>query len=131
MVPSTDSLRIDRWLFYCRFYKTRVRATAAVSGGHVRLNGERPSAGARVKRGDRIELVKERLPYAFEVTELPLRRGPATEARRCYREDVAVVAERESLIASLKQDRLLKPRTNGRPDKRTRQRLRSRNRGGD
>ena len=39
--PGSDSLRIDRWLFFCRFFKTRSKATAAVTGGHVRLNGER------------------------------------------------------------------------------------------
>ena len=52
----SDSLRIDRWLFFCRFFKTRSKATAAVTGGHVKLNGERASPGIRVSVGDRIEL---------------------------------------------------------------------------
>ena len=55
-----DSLRIDRWLFYCRFFRTRVRATEAVAGGHVKLNGERAAPGNRVSCGDRIDLVRER-----------------------------------------------------------------------
>jgi len=123
-----DSLRIDRWLFYCRFFKTRGKATTAVTGGHVKLNGERTSPGVRVKVGDRIELVRERLPYSLEVADVPARRGPATEARACYVEDEQTVSERESKVATLKQDRTLMPKTDGRPDKHTRRRLRDRKR---
>ena len=71
MSHRPDALRIDRWLYYCRFYKTRSQATAAVSGGHVRVNGERATPGARVRCGDRIELVRERLPYVMDVTAIP------------------------------------------------------------
>ncbi len=123
-----DSLRIDKWLYYCRFFKTRTRATDAVSGGHVKLNGERPSAGSRVRCGDRIDLVRERLPWSFEVTRIPARRGPATEARACFEEDPETVRIREQQVAALKQDRLLMPKTRGRPDKHTRSRLRERKR---
>ena len=129
----SDSLRIDRWLFFCRFFcrffKTRSKATAAVTGGHVRLNGERAAPGARVQVGDRIELVRDRLPYSLEVAAIPSRRGPAPEARACYAEDEAIVRERELKSAALRQDRMLMPRTAGRPDKRTRRKLRDRGRG--
>jgi ribosome-associated heat shock protein Hsp15 len=127
--PDSDSLRIDRWLFFCRFFKTRSKATAAVTGGHVKLNGERAAPGVRVQVGDRIELVRDRLPFSMEVTVIPSRRGPATEAQACYSEDDAVRRERELKVAALKQDRMLMPRTAGRPDKRTRRKLRDRNRG--
>jgi ribosome-associated heat shock protein Hsp15 len=125
----SDSLRIDRWLFFCRFFKTRSKASAAVTGGHVKLNGERPAAGARVKVGDHIELVRDRLPFAFEILAIPARRGPAAEARACYSEDEKVVAQRELKVAALKQDRMLMPKTAGRPDKHTRRKLRERGRG--
>ncbi len=128
MCPANESLRIDRWLFYCRFFKTRVLATAAVTGGHVKLNGERTTPGSRVKRGDRIDLVRERLSYSLEVIEVPARRGPAAEAQSCYFEDEATVRERKTQVATLKQDRMLMPKTKGRPDKHTRRKLRSRNR---
>ena len=128
MTDSLDALRIDRWLYYCRFYKSRSLATAAVSGGHVRINGERTTPGARVKCGDRIELVRDRLPYVLDVTAMPTRRGPATEARRCYEEDQGIVLERESLTRALRQDRLLMPKTKGRPDKHTRRQLIKRSR---
>lgn len=123
-----DSLRIDRWLFYCRFFKTRIRSTAAVVGGHVKINDERATPGSRVKRGDNIDLVREQLRYSFEVLEIPGRRGPAAEARACYVEDENTVREREQQTAALKRDRLLTPRTPGRPDKHTRRKLREHNR---
>jgi ribosome-associated heat shock protein Hsp15 len=123
MKRITESLRIDRWLYYCRFYRSRGQATAAVSGGHVRLNGERPSPGSRVKCGDRVDLVRDRLAYSLTVTGIPQRRGPATEASGCYVEDPGSAREREARVALLRQDRLLMPRTDGRPDKRTRRQL--------
>jgi len=128
MSTSADSLRIDRWLFYCRFFKTRVLATDAVTGGHVKVNGERTTPGNRVKCGDQIDLVRERLPYSLTVTDVPSRRGPAAEARKCYVEDEETVRQREIQTAALKQDRMLMPTTKGRPDKHTRRKLRSRNR---
>jgi ribosome-associated heat shock protein Hsp15 len=128
MPESANSLRIDRWLFYCRFFKTRSKATAVVTGGHVRINGERSSPGQRVKCGDRIDLVRERLSYSLTVVAIPSRRGPAPEARACYVEDEAKMLEREHKTAALRQDRLLMPKTDGRPDKHTRRKLIKRNR---
>ena len=123
-----DSLRIDRWLFYCRFFRTRSLATSAVTGGHVKLNGERTTPGNRVKCDDRIELVRERLTYSLEVIDIPSRRGPAVEAKACYVEDEETVEQRAQQLAVLRQDRLLMPKTDGRPDKHTRRKLRDRNR---
>ena len=128
MPQPVDSLRIDRWLFYCRFFKTRSRATLAVTGGHVKINSERATPGQRVKRGDRIDLVRERLHFLLEVVAIPSRRGPAAEANQCYTEDEDTVREREVQTAALKQDRLLMPKTKGRPDKHTRRKLITRNR---
>lgn len=128
MPGSDNSLRIDRWLYYCRFFKTRSRASTAVTGGHVRINGERATPGSRANCGDRIDLVRERLPYSLTVAAIPNRRGPAAEARDCYVEDEETVRQREVQAAALKQDRLLMPKTDGRPDKHTRRKLISRNR---
>ena len=126
MPQSSEHLRIDRWLYFCRFFKTRSKASAAVTGGHVRLNGERAAPGQRVKVGDRIDLVRDRLDYSLTVAGIPARRGPAPEARQCYAEDETAVAQREAKTAALRQDRLLMPTTAGRPDKRTRRKLRER-----
>lgn len=128
MNDSTASLRVDRWLFFARFFKSRSLATAAVTGGHVKINGERATPGSRVKSGDRIDLVRDRLPYLMTVTAIPGRRGPATEAAAHYREDELVAAKRLETLAALRSDRMLMPRTDGRPDKHTRRKLRARNR---
>ncbi|MGI9225685.1 MAG: RNA-binding S4 domain-containing protein [Woeseiaceae bacterium] len=129
MTQVVESLRIDRWLYYCRFFKTRGRATTAVAGGHVRINGERATPGNRVKSGDRIDLVRERLPYSLTVEAIPNRRGPAAEARECYVEDEETVRQREMQSVALRQDRMLMPKTDGRPDKHTRRKLISRQKG--
>jgi ribosome-associated heat shock protein Hsp15 len=126
MSAKPDALRIDRWLYHCRFFKTRTLATKAVTAGHVKLNGERPAPGRRVQVGDRIDLVRDRLHYVLDVVAIPARRGPAAEARSCYREDEATVQQREAQAAALGQDRQTMPRTDGRPDKRTRRLLRER-----
>jgi ribosome-associated heat shock protein Hsp15 len=126
MNDHRHTLRIDRWLHCCRFFKTRSKASAAVAGGHVRLNGERAAPGTRVAAGDRIDLVRERLEYSLEVLAIPARRGSASDAQSCYVEDEASVRQRQAKIEVLRQDRLLMPRTDGRPDKRTRARLRER-----
>lgn len=68
----------------------------------------------------------ERLPYTVEVLAVPACCGPAAEARRCYREDNEVVRQREAQAAALRRDRLAMPRTDGRPDERTRRLLRDR-----
>ena len=84
--------------------------------------------GNRVKRGDKIDLVRERLFYSLEVLDIPTRRGPVAEARASYFEDEETVRKRDLQTAALRQDRLLTPRTDGRPDKHTRRKLRERNR---
>jgi len=126
---NKHSLRIDRWLWFTRFYKTRRLATAAVSGGHIRINGERAKPGSKIAAGDIIEIVREQLPYRLEAGPLPSRRGPASEARGCYLEDEATRVRREEIKGSIRNDRQQMPRTQGRPDKHTRKLLRERNRG--
>ncbi|MDZ7643872.1 MAG: RNA-binding S4 domain-containing protein [Woeseiaceae bacterium] len=97
-----DRLRVDRWLWFTRFYKTRTLASDAVAGGHVRVNGKRATPGQRVACGDRISLVKKQLPWEVEITRIPARRGPAREAEACYREKDAARARREALGQQLK-----------------------------
>jgi ribosome-associated heat shock protein Hsp15 len=121
---NNGSLRIDRWLWFTRFYKTRGLASAAVSGGHVKINGERARPGSKIRQGDVIELVRGQLPFRLEAGPLPERRGPASEAKRCYIEDDATQRERQEIVDDIRQDRQQMPRTRGRPDKHTRRKLR-------
>ena len=123
------SLRVDRWLWFARFYRTRGAASAAVQGGHVRVNGVPARTSARVRVGDRISLVRQRLAWEFTVTAIPSRRGPASEAQTCYIESEESVVRREQTVSQLRLDRMQMPTTRGRPDKHTRRMLRNRGRG--
>lgn len=123
---SEDALRLDRWLWFTRFYKTRTAASAAVEGGHVRVNGERARAGIRVHVGDEIKLVRQQLSYDLKVVGIPLRRGPARDAQACYKESAESIEQRKQTVSDLKRDRLQMPMTSGKPDKHTRRKLRER-----
>lgn len=123
------SLRVDRWLWFTRFYKTRGAASAAVQGGHVRINGEPAKTAARIRVGDRIRLVRQQLTWNLTVTDIPSRRGPAREARNCYLESEESKSRREQTVTALRRDRLQMPTTPGKPDKHTRRQLRKRSRG--
>lgn len=126
---NNEALRIDRWLWFTRFYKTRGLAADAVAGGHVRINRERAKPGNKVQAGDMIELVRGQLPFRLEVVSIPTRRGPAKEAALCYVEDADTQQKRQAIKDSIRQDRQQMPRTPGRPDKHTRRKLRDYGRG--
>ena len=118
--PGTATLRIDKWLWCARFFRSRGLAQEAVEGGHVQVNGERVKASRQVRPGDRLRITRERERYEVEVTGIPARRGPATEARQHYRE----TAESEAARAHARElDRLSAPVSSGRPDKRERRDL--------
>ncbi len=123
---TEGALRLDRWLWFTRFYKTRTAASDAVQGGHVRVNGERARASMRVRIGDEIKLVRNQLSYDLRVVGLPLRRGPASDAQACYEEAPESIERRIQTVSELKRDRLQMPRTRGKPDKHTRRKLRER-----
>ncbi len=118
------SKRLDRWLWCTRFFKTRGLATAAVKGGHVQVNGERAKAAREIKPGDWLEIVREQQVFRVEVLDIPSRRGPAKEAAMCYEEDPDSQARREARQAQLRLERKLLPETDGRPDPRTRRKMR-------
>jgi ribosome-associated heat shock protein Hsp15 len=114
------SLRIDKWLWCARFFKTRGVAQQAVDGGHVQLNGERIKASRQVRAGDRLQVTRERERFVVDVLSIPVRRGPAAEARQHYRE----TAESEAARAAVREfNRLAGPVSSGRPDKRERRDL--------
>lgn len=121
-------LRIDRWLWFTRFCKTRSLATEAVAGGHVKINGARAKPGMRVAPGDRVQVVRKQLRYELEILSLPARRGPAAEAQATYVEDPDSRQRRLTMLDDLRRDRQQMPRTGGRPDKHTQRKLRAYNR---
>lgn len=120
---ESDSGRLDKWLWFARFYKTRSLATAAITGGKVHLNAERVKPAHAVRPGDRITLSLEGIVAEFEVLAIPQRRGPATEARSHYLETPASAERRAHLRDQQRLAQLSRPRPDSRPDKRDRRRL--------
>lgn len=121
---DSERLRLDRWLWCARFFKTRGLAAEAVKGGHVQVNGERAKPARAVRVGDWLEVAKEQQRFRVQVLAIPARRGPASEAAQCYVEDERSRAQREAQAERLRLDRRLAPGTDGRPDRRTWRRLR-------
>src|SRR5689334_5237298 len=101
-VDSVDSVRLDKWLWAARFFKTRSLATEAVAGGKVDVNGERVKPAKSVKPGDEIRLRIGPYEHILIVRALGERRGPASVAQGLYEETEASRAERERLSAQLK-----------------------------
>lgn len=120
---KTDDYRLDKWLWHVRFFKTRSLATAAINGGKVHLNAERIKPAHRVRIGDRLSLSLQGVVAEFEVLGLPARRGPASEAIKCYLETAASAERRVRFKEQQRLANLSRPRPDTRPDKRERRRL--------
>jgi ribosome-associated heat shock protein Hsp15 len=120
---AAEALRLDRWLWCVRLYKSRSLATAAVAGGHVHLNGARVKAARAVKAGDVLTLSQGGLERELTVRAIPARRGPAPEARACYEESAASIARGAHLGEARRLAALTTPRPEGRPDKKERRDL--------
>ena len=113
-------LRIDKWLWTARFYKTRSLAAKAVAGGKVKLNGERAKPGKGVRPGDRLELRSGELQWLVEVRAVSARRGPASEAAKLYAEDKESHSRREHMLLMRRAGPHPARDTHGRPTKRDR-----------
>ena len=122
--PDDEPMRIDRWLFFVRLFKSRSLAGEAVGGGRVHVNGERVKPSRVVRVGDMVAFNRGAVPFDCEVTALPLRRGPAPEAAACYRESEASVARRAVFAERMRLATAFAPRPDGRPDKHERRELR-------
>ena len=99
---DSDRLRLDKWLWAARFFKTRSLATEAVAGGKVEVNGERAKPAKALKEGDEVRLRLGPYEHILIVRELSERRGPASVAQALYEETQASRDERARLSAQLK-----------------------------
>ena len=119
---AEDGVRLDRWLWAARFFKTRAVAQQAIVGGHVHLNGQRAKAAREVRPGDRLEITRGEERFEVHVLALAARRGPAATARGLYEETEASLAAR-SAAQQLRRDTAGSRPPASRPDKRDRRRL--------
>lgn len=120
---GSDHLRVDRWLWCARLYKTRSLAAAAVTGGRVHVNGARVKPARVLRIGDCVAVSRNGLDVELHVMSIPSRRGPPPEAQACYQE----TPESRERAAHLQQQQRLAtlstPRPEGRPDKKSRREL--------
>lgn len=116
-------VRIDKWLWAARFFKTRALAAEAVTGGKVKVNGERAKAAKPIRPGDAVTVHIGPYEYALRVLALSARRGPAKEAALLYEESEKSKAARKELAARLAAERIYAPAESGRPNKRARREL--------
>jgi len=120
---DSGRLRIDRWLWCVRFFKSRSAAAEAVRAGRVRLNGSRVKPAHDVRVGDAIAVESGEAVRDYTVAALPARRGPAIEAARCFLESPESVERRRAAAEARALAPVFAPPTPGRPDKRTRRLL--------
>jgi ribosome-associated heat shock protein Hsp15 len=119
------TLRIDRWLWCTRLFKTRSLAADAVSGGKVHLNGVRVKPSRTLKVGDSVQISRPGFQFECEVRKLPDRRGSATVAQVCYAETDVSRTAREKHAANAKLAAAFAPPPSlERPDKHGRRELR-------
>lgn len=97
-------MRLDKWLWAARFYKTRALAHEAIENGRARLDGERVKPSREVRVGDVLTLRLNDLEWVVTVRQLSERRGPASEARLLYAESEDSQAAR---LAAIEQRRLM------------------------
>ncbi|MDD2462682.1 MAG: S4 domain-containing protein [Desulfobulbus sp.] len=119
-----DTVRIDKWLWAARFFKTRSLASQAVSGGHVTLNGNRVKPSRTVQVGDILLVRRDFLEFTLKVIELSERRGPASAARTLYEESAESVSKRDALEDQRRILRLQGAPPERRPEKHERRKIR-------
>ncbi|MCR4345958.1 MAG: RNA-binding S4 domain-containing protein [Sulfuricaulis sp.] len=123
-ITNEDSaIRLDKWLWASRFFKTRTLAAAAVAGGKVKLNGERVKAAKAVRVDDALRISLGPYEYAVRVLALSGRRGPASQAAKLYEESASSQAARKALASRLAAERHHATHTNGRPNKKQRRQI--------
>jgi ribosome-associated heat shock protein Hsp15 len=118
-----DAIRVDRWLWAARFFKTRGLATDAVVAGHVRVNGSRAKPAKEVRVGDRLEINVAATRRDVVVRGVATKRGPATVAATLYEETAESVARREQQRLERRLARPIGADLGARPTKRDRRRL--------
>jgi ribosome-associated heat shock protein Hsp15 len=116
-------MRIDKWLWVARFFKTRSLASDAVSGGKVKLNATPTKPAREVKIGDRLEIATSEVRWEVVVQALADQRRPAPEARLLYAETAASIAAREAEQLRRKVQQEPAADIHGRPTKRDRRAL--------
>ncbi|MEZ5445808.1 MAG: S4 domain-containing protein [Gammaproteobacteria bacterium] len=120
---SDDDLRLDKWLWAARFFKTRGLAQEAIKGGKIEINGERPKPARQVRIGDTLRVRRGQFESVVRVVALSRQRGPASVATALYEETAESIERRQALARELRLTAASAPRFAGRPSKRDRRHI--------
>lgn len=120
---GVDRVRIDKWLWAARFFKTRSAATEAVQGGRVHVNGVRAKPAKELVVGDTVEVTVGQMPWTVRVTGLADKRGSAAVAATLYEETAESVANRQRRADDRRFARPVGADLGARPTKRDRRRI--------
>jgi len=117
---NNESIRIDKWLWAARFFKTRSLAADAVTGGKIDVNGARAKPSRIMRLGDKLNIRRGPYESTIVVKGLAKLRGPASEAQLLYEETEESIRRRELTSAQLKLERPPEFHSPGRPSKKDR-----------
>lgn len=123
MTETDDRVRLDKWLWAARFYKTRSLAAEAIAGGKVQVNGERVKRAKPMQIGDEVRIRQGPYEHQIVVREISERRGPASDAARMYEEKPESRAAREAMALQLKNLHAAFVPERGRPTKKDRREI--------
>ena len=118
-----NHMRLDKWLWCSRFYKTRTLAANAIKGGKVHVNDERAKPAKLIHIGDKVNIRLGSFRFDITILALVTTRKSATLAALLYKESKESIAEREKLAIQMKVDAAIFSGLKGRPTKRSRREL--------
>ncbi|GMQ90560.1 MAG: ribosome-associated heat shock protein Hsp15 [Gammaproteobacteria bacterium] len=122
-LDNTARVRLDKWLWAARFFKTRPLAAEAIAGSKVQINGAGAKPGRAISVGDRLTIRRGRYLFVVIVRGLASRRGPASRTAELYEETKESQEDRARIAQQLQGQRELRTQQRGRPDKRDRRTL--------
>ncbi|MGY3067423.1 ribosome-associated heat shock protein Hsp15 [Pantoea agglomerans] len=120
---SSEEVRLDKWLWAARFYKTRAIAREMIEGGKVHYNGQRSKPGKVVELNAELTLRQGNDERTVVVADISAQRRPASEAQQLYRETDDSIEKREKMAQARKMNALTMPHPDRRPDKKERRDL--------
>lgn len=123
IMNSTAKVRLDKWLWAARFFKTRSLATEAINGGKVHLNSQRVKPAKEVHIGDKLIIRTGYIERTVIVQALSTQRRGADQAALLYEETLASTEQRENQAQLRRQEAALRPRGTGRPTKKERRHI--------
>ncbi|EPF13160.1 MULTISPECIES: ribosome-associated heat shock protein Hsp15 [Cedecea] len=128
---TAEGVRLDKWLWAARFYKTRAVAREMIEGGKVHYNGQRSKPSKLVELNAVLTLRQGNDERTVNILAITEQRRPATEATQLYEETAESIAKREKVALARKMNALTMPHPDRRPDKKERRDLMKFKHGGE